>query len=157
MLTLIKPHISKGKNREWISEYQCICGTVIKRADTLVNNGRVKSCGCLTIKARAKNAGKLFKTHGLSKTKEYKIWGSMVARCEIHSASSYSYYGGRGIKVCDRWRNSFEAFLVDMGKCPVGYSIERIDNDGNYGPTNCKWATKSEQMKNRRPFKRRNQ
>lgn len=152
LLILLVPKVRKGSSREWISKYQCKCGNVKEIADTRVTNG-VKSCGCLQRLNSAKAASKNFKTHGLSKTKEYRTWGDMIARCTIPSQTHYSYYGGRGISVCSRWR-IFLNFLEDMGPKPEGLSLERINNDGNYEPSNCKWATKSEQMKNRRYKKR---
>jgi len=85
----------------------------------------------------------------MRQSKEYECWTSMIQRCTNPNKRGYKDYGGRGITVCEQWR-SFEQFFADMGSCPRGYSIERIDNDGNYEPPNCKWIPKNEQQKNRR-------
>jgi hypothetical protein len=101
------------------------------------------------LKTGAQPGSKNAQTHGLSKTPAWSSWSHMKDRCNNQRAHNYSYYGGRGISVCDRWQHSFENFYADMGPRPEGRFLERIDNDGNYEPGNCKWATKSEQMRNR--------
>lgn len=90
------------------------------------------------------------RTHGKSRSPEHQSWTAMKTRCFNPNAFGYGIYGGRGITVCDRWRDSFEAFLADMGARPEGTSLDRIDTDGDYEPGNCQWATPKEQAGNRR-------
>ena len=88
--------------------------------------------------------------HGMSYSKEHNTWKGIKARCYIESATGYKNYGGRGITVCKRWRIDFLNFFNDMGKCPEGFSLERTNNNKGYSKANCKWATKSEQVRNKR-------
>ena len=99
----------------------------------------------------ATGGGRSHELHGMNKSIEYTSWCKMKSRCNNLNDTNYSYYGGRGIKVCDEWENSFVAFYTSLGKRPsIAYTLDRIDNNGNYEPNNCRWGTKSEQSFNTR-------
>jgi len=137
---------------------RCDCGGEKVVSSNSLNQGRVRSCRCLWDEVRRVNGRKTPGpiAHGgtLSHPREYHTWKGMRQRCMNERNRDFALYGGRGIKVAKRW-DSFEAFLADMGPRPPGMSIDRINNDKGYSPSNCKWSTDHQQANNRRPRRKR--
>jgi hypothetical protein len=143
-------HVDAHRTTRW--RCQCDCGKVTVVDSNSLQQGMTKSCGCLLSDSTRERATRHGDCADFRITKEYRAWQGMKARCSNPNQSSYKHYGGRGIRVCSRWRRSFKNFLSDVGRAPDHrLSIDRKNNNGNYEPGNCRWATQSEQIQNRRP------
>lgn len=128
---------------------RCDCGAETSTASKSLRRGKTKSCGCFHAQAAAARRLRHGETAGrISRT--YTTWYAAKQRCTNPRNKVFSFYGGRGIRMCDRWANDFATFLQDMGQRPEGRTLDRINPDGNYEPSNCRWATPKEQAANRR-------
>lgn len=151
-LVIIRRYDYLKPNWRWLCK--CDCGETTIVFGCHLRTGRTQSCGCLRkdllIATYTKHGNARKDNHSL----EYERWTGMLSRCRNPNRNNYNNYGGRGIKVCKRW-HKFENFLADMGRCPPGMTLDRYpDRDGDYKPSNCRWATKKQQRNNQRPRNR---
>lgn len=134
-------HKQRSGKQAAVWDCRCECGKNVSVMASNLKRGNTQSCGCLHRQQTTR--------HGKASTRLYRVWCSMLQRCSNPNNSRYADYGARGIKVCERWHD-FKNFLADIGERPVGASLDRIDNDGNYEPGNVRLATTAEQMRNTR-------
>lgn len=139
-----RPPASKGARVYWLC--RCDCGNEVSRTGHELAAGDTTSCGCF----QREETGKRNRTHGLTRSPTYRSWQAAKERCYNPSNVKYAKYGGAGVTMCSQWRDSFDAFLADMGVKPRGTTIDRIENDKGYEPGNCRWATAQTQAENRR-------
>jgi len=136
-------HVGPRRNPYW--NCRCSCGAEVRVSHRELLYGGTISCGCYNREKIVERST----THGMSRRKEYFVWKTMRQRCENPNNKSYKNYGARGISVCTRWEN-FANFFEDMGDCPKGMTLERLDNDKGYYPENCRWETRATQSRNKR-------
>lgn len=141
-----KPYVSPQGVKLRKGLLQCSCGKQYEAMYSGLVSGKTNSCGCLHWDITTKSGQFRYKDH----LRTCLAWRHMKSRCHNPNHKQFSNYGGRGIKVCQRWRESFWNFLEDMGDCPPGLQIDRINNNGNYEPGNCRWATSEQQQRNKR-------
>lgn len=148
-LAVIRATELRASDKQVIYECLCDCGKTSFVRGQFIRKRITLSCGCLQAEVTAARSLTHGQNVGYKRTKAYRVWTNMLSRCGNPNVKSFKDYGARGIKVCARWKK-FAGFLADMGNPPDGLTLERKNNDGNYDPKNCKWATWKEQAANRR-------
>jgi hypothetical protein len=147
LVAVRRESIVSGKASKWI--FRCDCGNQKAIVMTYVRRGESQSCGCIRREDISRRAKTMNRKHGMSRSTTWGSWTAMKGRCLRKKHHAYARYGGRGIKICERW-NNFENFLADMGERPLGTTLDRINADGNYEPKNCRWADWKTQGSSRR-------
>lgn len=138
----VEPPENHGYGRSKFWKCVCECGNEIVKSSTYFRTVKFASCGCDTKRYQT--------THGMTKTPEFVLWQGIVARCYNKNSKAYPNYGGRGITMCEEWREDFQAFYNDMGPRPSGKELDRIDNSEGYSKENCRWVSKTENLRNTR-------
>lgn len=145
-LTLVMPNVGRTADKHIVGLYRCQCGAEVRVAQSRVRNGYTKSCGCLAREV----SSRVSTTHGMKGSPEYSSWQAMKARCLDPGNKDYPRWGGRGVTIHPDWIVSFEAFFAHIGRRPKGTTLDRIDNRRGYEPGNVRWATPTQQQRNRR-------
>lgn len=152
---LLKERVWTDAKSRYKNLYRCVCGGEFQAQPSDVRRGFVSSCGCWNV-SKIKERRTKHGFSGVNAGSEYRTWKNIRQRCTNPNVKHYLNYGGRGIKMCPRWLGSFENFYADMGPKPSPkLSIDRINNDGDYEPGNCRWATAKEQVANQRPRRKK--
>lgn len=138
-----------GNRQRIFWKCQCDCGNSTNVDTSVLTRNIVKSCGCLRIEVTRKRSLKHGGSIGYKGNREYRAWSGAKSRCYNPNSHKYKNYGERGIKMCERWLNDFGNFFKDMGKCPDGLTLDRIDVNGDYEPNNCHWTTSMVQGRHR--------